>query len=83
MIPRGAAHKTQYAVSILCRFLEISRGLVYGFLTSQPARDQRQVDREARDHALLPKIETVFKASKKCYGSKRIHPLPAGEWNIP
>ena len=67
------AHKAQYAVSILCRILEISRGWFYGFTASQPARDQRQVGREARDHALLPKIKTFFKGSKECYGSKRIH----------
>lgn len=76
------AHKAQYAVSILCRLLEISRGWFYGFPASQPARDQRQAGREARDHALLPKIKTFFRVSKKCYGSKRIHPLPTGEWNI-
>ena len=35
--------------------------------------DQRQADREARDEELLPKIKIFFKASKKCYGSKRIH----------
>ena len=67
------AHQAQYAVSTLCRLLEISRGWFYGFLTSQPARTQRQSDREARDLALLPKIKTFFRASKKCYGSKRIH----------
>jgi len=82
MIPRGAAHKAQYAVSILCRLLEISRGWFYGFPASQPARDQRQANREARDQELLPKIKTFFKVSKKCYGSKRIHPLSAGEWYI-
>ena len=67
------AHKAQYAVSILCRLLEISRGWFFGFPASQPARDQRQANRDARDQALLPKIKTFFKASKKCYGSKRIH----------
>lgn len=67
------AQKAQYAVSTLCRLLEISRGWFYGFLTSQPARDQRQADREARDLEILPKIKIFFKASKKCYGSKRIH----------
>ena len=60
-------------VSTLCRLLEISRGWFYGFLASQPARDQRQVNREARDQELLPKIKTFFRVSKKCYGSKRIH----------
>ena len=67
------AHKAQYAVSTLCRVLGISRGWFYGFLAAQPARDQRKADRDARDLELLPKIKTFFKASKKCYGSKRIH----------
>jgi putative transposase len=61
----------QYAVSTLCHLLEISRGWFYGFLSSQPARDQRLAEREARDMDLPPKIVTFFKASKKCYGSKR------------
>ena len=68
-----SAQKAQYAVSTLCRLLELSRGWFYGFLTSQPARDQRQADREERDLEVLPKIKIFFKASKKCYGSKRIH----------
>ena len=55
------AHKAQYAVSILCRLLEISRGWFYGLPASQPARDQRQANRDARDQALLPKIKTFFK----------------------
>ena len=67
------AHKAQYAVSTLCRHLKISRGWFYGFLTSQDARDQRLAIREARDLELLPKIKAFFKASGKCYGSKRIH----------
>ena len=67
------ARKAQYAVSTLCRLLEVSRGWFYGFRASQPTRDQRQADREARDEELLPKIKFFFKASKKCYGSKRIH----------
>jgi len=67
------ARKAQYAVSTLCRLLEVSRGRFYGFRASQTARDQRQADRKTRDEALHPKIESFFKASKKCYGSKRIH----------
>ena len=67
------AHKAQYAVSMLCRVLEISRGWFYGFLASQPARDQCHADQKVRNLALLPKINTFFKASRKCYGSKRIH----------
>ncbi|MCL4159917.1 UNVERIFIED_CONTAM: hypothetical protein GTU68_027303 [Idotea baltica] len=75
------AHRARYAVSTLCRLLEISRGWLYGFQASQAARDQRQADREARDLEVLPKIRIFFRASKKCYGSKRIHQdlLAAGE----
>jgi len=68
-----AAHKTQYAISRLCRLLEISLGWFYGFHASQPARELRFAEREARDQDLLSKIKDFFKASKKRYGSKRIH----------
>ena len=67
------ARKAQYAVSTLCRLLDMSRGWFYGFTASQAARDQRQTDRDVRDADLLPKIKSFFIASKKCYGSKRIH----------
>ena len=40
---------------------------------SQAARDQHQTDRDIWDADLLAKIKSFFKASKKCYGSKRIH----------
>lgn len=51
----------------------MSRGWFYGFVAGQPARDQRFFERKARDEELLPKIKVFFKASNKCYGSKRIH----------
>ena len=44
-----------------------------GSMAFGPARDQRQTDRDMRDAELLAKIKILFKASKKCYGSKRIH----------
>ena len=49
------------------------RSLGVGFMAFGPARDQRQTDRDIRDADLLAKIKIFFKASKKCYGSKRIH----------
>lgn len=67
------ARKARYTVSSLCQVLEISRGWVYGFLASQPAQDQRHADRKSRDLTLLPEINAFFRASRKCYGSKRIH----------
>jgi putative transposase len=59
------AHKTQYAVPTFCRLLEISRGWFYGFLASQPVRDQRQADREARDLEVLPKIKPSSKPARR------------------
>lgn len=67
------AHKAQYAVSMLCRVLQVSRGWFYGFQSNQSARERREECREARDLELLPKIHASFKASKGCYGSKRVH----------
>lgn len=75
MIKRAfiTAHKAQYAVSLMCRLLEISRGWFYGFYASQETRERRQATRNLRDQDLLPQIKTFFNASKKRYGSKRIH----------
>ena len=73
IIPRGTAHKTQYAVSTMCRLLEISRGWFYGFFNSQPAKGRLRADRHSRDQALFLQIIRSFKASKKRYGSKRVH----------
>ena len=67
------AHKAQYAVSALCRILCVSRSWMYGFQSSQQARDRRLSDRAARDQVLLAKITRFFRASRGCYGSKRIH----------
>ena len=68
-----SAHKAQYTVSTLCRLLGLSRSWVYGFQATQDARTQQSEERERRDQALLDLIRTFFKASKACYGSKRIH----------
>jgi hypothetical protein len=76
------ARKAQYAVSTLCRLLEASRGWFYFFRASQAARDQRQTDRDIRDAELIAKIKIFFKASKKCYGSKRIHQNLLAEGDI-
>jgi putative transposase len=76
------AHKAQYAVFMLCRVLEISRGWLYGFLARQPARDRRHAERGAHDLELLPKIRTFFKASRKCYGSKRIDQDPVADGEV-
>ena len=67
------AHKAQYAVSTLCRLLEISRGWFYGFLASQPVRDQRQADREARDLEVLQRSKPSSKLARSAMDAKCIH----------
>ena len=68
-----AAHKTVYPIAHLCRLVGIARSWFYGFVQSQPARDQRQKLRDNREAELLPKIKAAFSQSKKRYGSKRVH----------
>jgi hypothetical protein len=68
-----AAHKTVYPIAHLCRVVGIARSWFYGFVQSQPARDQRQKLRTDRDADLLAKIKAAFSQSKKRYGSKRVH----------
>ncbi len=68
-----AAHKTVYPIAQLCRIVGIARRRFYGFVQSQPARDQRQRQRAGRDSELLPKIKAAVSQSKKRYGSKRVH----------
>ncbi|OBY26591.1 IS3 family transposase [Leisingera sp. JC1] len=68
-----AAHKTVYPIAQLCRLVGVARSWFYGFVQSQPARDQRQKLRTDRDAELLPKIKEAFSQSKKRYGSKRVH----------
>jgi len=70
------AHKAQYPVATFCRLSQISRGWFYGFLASQPARNQRLIGRDAWISELRVKIMAFFKPRKTCHGSKRIHPLP-------
>jgi hypothetical protein len=68
-----AAHKTVYPIAQLCRIVGVARSWFYGFVQSQPARDQRHKLRTDRDAELLPKIKEAFSQSKKRYGSKRVH----------
>jgi len=51
---------------------------IYGFLASQPARNQRLIERDARISERLPKIMAFFKASKKYYGFSASIRCPAG-----
>lgn len=51
----------------MCRILNVSRSGYQNWL------DRGQSDREFRDGQLLEKIKAVFEASKKSYGSRRVH----------
>lgn len=67
------ANKTVYPITHLCRIVGIVRSWFYGFVQSQPARDQRHKLRTDRDAELLPKVKEAFSQSKKRYRSKRVH----------
>ena len=62
------ARKAQYAVSTLCRLLEVSWGWFYGLRASQLTRDQRQADREALDEKFSPKSKSFSKPVRSVTG---------------
>lgn len=51
----------------MCRVLNVSRSGYHNWLS------RGQSDRKAQDTLLLEKIKAVFEASKKSYGSRRVH----------
>jgi putative transposase len=60
-------HLSKFRVSTMCRVLKASKGGFYVWLKRLPSR------REMRDNDLRIKIVAIHAASKKRYGSPRIH----------
>jgi putative transposase len=60
-------HRHEYPVRISCRALEVSPSGFYRWLNAAPSR------REAENAELLRDIEKVHLASRKTYGSPRVH----------
>lgn len=63
-----AAEQHNYPIALMCRVLGVSRS---GFYASQ-ARS-RPTQRELRDATLLSAIRTIHAASRRSYGSPRVH----------
>jgi putative transposase len=61
------AEKASYPVRMLCRTLEVSPAGFYGWCDREPSERQR------RDEALRVSIRAVHAASRRTYGSPRVH----------
>ena len=61
------AHRGQFPISLMCRILGVSRS---GFYAAQQ-HGPRQ--REQADQRLLVEIRSIHRASKRRYGSPRVH----------
>lgn len=62
-----AAHVVEFSIVVMCRVLKVSRSGYYAWL-GRPESDR---DLENRD--LVERIKSVFKRSRKTYGSPRVH----------
>jgi putative transposase len=61
------AEKVNHSIQMMCRALKVSRSGYYAFVRREPA------PRTQQDLVLTAEIEKFFKASRKAYGSPRIH----------
>jgi putative transposase len=62
-----AAHASQYPVVVICRVLGLARSGYYAWHTRTPSARQQQ------DARLTTQITTIFTASRRTYGSPRVH----------
>ena len=61
------AQKATYPVTTLCRVLQVSRSAYYGAVDRPPPR------RQTSDVGLSARIRAIHRASRRAYGSPRIH----------
>jgi len=66
-----AEHRDRFDVALMCRLLRVSRGGYYGWRARQAAG--RSTRRAAADAALTDEIREVHRASRRTYGSPRVH----------
>ena len=62
-----AAERATFPVRLLCRLVGVVASGFYAWLSRRPDR------REREDGGLTPRIRTIFEASRRTYGSPRIH----------
>ncbi len=61
------AHRGQYALSLMCRALSVSRSGFYAWEMRAPS------ERAQQDERLRERVRLVFRNSRKTYGSPRVH----------
>lgn len=59
-------HRAQFALSLMCRVLEVSRSGYYAWLQRPPSAHQQQ------DQQLTTQIQAIYEQSRKTYGSPRV-----------
>ncbi|MGB0747509.1 MAG: IS3 family transposase [Magnetospiraceae bacterium] len=64
-----SAHKTTFSVRAMNRVLSISKSWFYQWSRQAPERAARR----SKDERLLSHIRRIFKASRRTYGSPRVH----------
>jgi len=62
-----AAHVRMFSVAFMCRVLGIAPSGYYAWLQRSPSK------KSTRDDVLLTHVRAVFKASRRRYGSPRVH----------
>jgi len=60
-------HRGEFALSLMCRVLEVSRSGFYAWRKREPTRRSREEER------LRVHVRAVFRESRKTYGSPRVH----------
>lgn len=61
------AHRSEFALGLMCRALSVSRSGYYAWKKREPSQ------RRVQDRALLRSIRDIYLSSKKRYGSPRVH----------
>jgi putative transposase len=60
-------HRQEYAITLMCRVLEVSVSGFYAWLKRPPSQHSRE------DARLAEQVKAVFQANRRVYGSPRVH----------
>jgi putative transposase len=62
-----AKHRDEYAITTMCRVLEVSVSGYYAWCKRQPSQHSRE------DARLAEQVKSAFQANRGVYGSPRVH----------
>lgn len=62
-----AEHRHEYAITLMCRVLEVSVSGFYAWVKRPPSQHSRE------DAQLAEQVKTVFQANREVYGSPRVY----------